>query len=173
MRSLITVPLTIMVILSGTAAAAVLKVPGQYPDISAAVAAAVLWSKDEAVGELDSMESMEALLLAALAVACLAMGGFLGMKVLAKSDPAPVLHTMIPPPRDTDYDLSGTAPGPVAISPDGAAVAVVSGNGLYDLYLLDLATGEEVAWESPLPADFAGLVAALETDRGAGETVHD
>jgi 23S rRNA pseudouridine1911/1915/1917 synthase len=41
------------------------------------------------------------------------------------------------------------------------------------LALVHPATGEEVAWESPLPADFAGLVAALETDRGAGETVHD
>ena len=30
-----------------------------------------------------------------------------------------------------------------AISPDGTTLAVVSGNGLYDLYLIDLATGEE------------------------------
>ncbi len=30
-----------------------------------------------------------------------------------------------------------------AISPDGTTVAVVSGNGLYDIYLVDLATGEE------------------------------
>ena len=30
-----------------------------------------------------------------------------------------------------------------AVSPDGTTVAVSSGNGLYDLYLVDLATGEE------------------------------
>jgi Tol biopolymer transport system component len=38
-----------------------------------------------------------------------------------------------------------------AISPDGATLAVVSGQGMYDLYLVDLATGEEVliAGEDP------------------------
>jgi dipeptidyl aminopeptidase/acylaminoacyl peptidase len=38
-----------------------------------------------------------------------------------------------------------------AISPDGTTVAVVSGNGLYDLYLVDLASGEAtlIAGEDP------------------------
>ncbi len=37
------------------------------------------------------------------------------------------------------------------------------------LALAHPATGAEMSWESPLPADFAGLVAALETDRAAGD----
>jgi Tol biopolymer transport system component len=63
------------------------------------------------------------LLMTVLAVACLAVGAFVGWQVLATPEPVPVLHTMIPPPRDADYDLTGTAPGPAAISPDGTMVA--------------------------------------------------
>jgi hypothetical protein len=51
-------------------------------------------------------------LLALVAVCSLAIGGMLGWKVLARTDPPPVLHTMIPPPESTEYDLKGAAPGP-------------------------------------------------------------
>ncbi len=50
-------------------------------------------------------------------------------------------------------DLSGSAWAfdLHAISPDGTTVAVASGHGMYDLYLVDLATGEEslIAGEDP------------------------
>ena len=41
------------------------------------------------------------------------------------------------------------------------------------LAIVHPATGEEVAWEAPLPADFAGLIAALEADRAAEDGEHD
>ena len=77
----------------------------------------------------------------------LAAGTFLGWKVLASSDPAPVLHTMVPPPRDTDYGLKGTAPGPAVLSPDGTMIAfsAVDGEGTTRLYLRHLDQGESVS----------------------------
>ena len=80
------------------------------------------------------------LLMAAVAVMCLALGGFLGWKVLAHNEPIPVLHTMIPPPDRTDYDLRSEAPGPAVISPDGTMVAftALEESGTRRLYLRHL-----------------------------------
>nr|MEE4266438.1 protein kinase [Candidatus Krumholzibacteria bacterium] len=86
-------------------------------------------------------------LLAAVAALCLAAGGMIGWKVLAKSDPPHILHTMIPPPESTDYDLKGAAPGPATISPDGSMVAFSAADeeGASLLYLRHLDKGESVA----------------------------
>ena len=87
------------------------------------------------------------LLLAGVALACLLAGAALGWKVIARPGPAPVLHTMIPPPRDTDYDLSGTAPGPAVVSPDGSMVAFTASDaeGVTRLFLRHLDKGESVS----------------------------
>ena len=50
-------------------------------------------------------------LMIVLALMCVLGGTFLGWKVLAKPEPRPVLHTMLPPPQGADYDLKSTAPG--------------------------------------------------------------
>ncbi len=86
-------------------------------------------------------------LMVAIAVACLAVGTLAGWQLLAGSQPPPLLHTMIPPPRDTDYDLTGTAPGPSAISPDGTMLAftAIDTAGRSQLYLRHLDKGESVA----------------------------
>ncbi|HPF70383.1 MAG TPA: protein kinase, partial [Candidatus Krumholzibacteria bacterium] len=86
-------------------------------------------------------------LMAAVALACLAGGALLGWKMLARPVPAPVLHAMLPPPRNTDYDLKGTAPGPAVISPDGSMVAFTASDeqGVTRLYLRHLDQGESVA----------------------------
>ncbi|RKZ19533.1 hypothetical protein DRQ50_01880 [bacterium] len=87
------------------------------------------------------------LLMTLLAVCCLIGGVFLGWQVLARPQPAPVLHTMVPPPRDTHYDLKGSAPGPVAVSPDGTMLAftAMSDEGPTLLYLRHLDQGESVS----------------------------
>ena len=87
------------------------------------------------------------LLLAGVALACLLGGAALGWKVLARPEPMPVLHTMIPPPRDTEYDLKGVAPGPAVISPDGTMVAFTASDaeGVTRLYLRHLDMGESVS----------------------------
>jgi len=87
------------------------------------------------------------LLLAGLALACLIAGTFLGWKILAQPEPAPVIHAMIPPPPQTDYGLNGTAPGPAALSPDGTKLAFTadSDEGITLLYLRHLDKGESVA----------------------------
>ena len=86
-------------------------------------------------------------LTAILALACLVAGAFLGWQVLAKPAPVPVLHTMIPPPRDTDYDLKGNAPGPAVLSPDGTMLVftAVDAGGRTQLYLRHLDKGESVS----------------------------
>ena len=85
-------------------------------------------------------------MLAVLALVCLAMGTALGWKVVAQPKPAPLLHTMIPSPKDADFDLGGSAPGPAVISPDGTKLAFTavdeSGNAM--LYLRHLDKGESV-----------------------------
>jgi serine/threonine protein kinase/Tol biopolymer transport system component len=85
-------------------------------------------------------------LVAAVAVVCLAIGSLLGWKVVASPEPPPVLHTMIPPPLNTEYDLSDTAPGPAALSPDGKMVAYTATDdaGVTQLYLRHLNRGESV-----------------------------
>ena len=87
------------------------------------------------------------LLLAGVAFLCLAVGGLVGWKVLAKSDPLPILHTMIPPPENADYDLKGAAPGPAVLSPDGSMIAfsAVNKESVSMLYLRHLDKGESVA----------------------------
>ncbi len=87
------------------------------------------------------------LMLAVVALACLIGGAVLGGKILGQSEPSAVLHTMIPPPVNTDYDLSGTAPGVAAISPDGTMVAFTAADekGVSLLYLRHLDQGESVA----------------------------
>jgi Tol biopolymer transport system component len=86
------------------------------------------------------------LLLAGLALACLLAGVFLGWKILARPELAPVVHAMVPPPQHTDYELNGTAPGPAAISPDGAKLAftAIDEEGVVLLYLRHLDKGESV-----------------------------
>ena len=57
-----------------------------------------------------------------------------------------MLHTMIPPPETTGYDLSGSAPGPATLSPDGTMVTFTAENteGETLLYLRHLDKGESV-----------------------------
>ncbi len=88
-----------------------------------------------------------ALLLIGVTLACLALGVFVGAKVLGRSAPAPVLHTMIPPPKGTDYDLNSTNPGAAVLSPDGTMVAftAMDSQGVTRLYLRHLDKGESVA----------------------------
>ncbi|MFN2369536.1 MAG: hypothetical protein ABR506_00120, partial [Candidatus Krumholzibacteriia bacterium] len=83
---------------------------------------------------------------AVLALVCLGAGTVLGWQVLARSAPPQVLHTMIPPPRGTDYDLGGTAPGPSVLSPDGTMLTftAVGEDGTTQLYLRHLDKGESV-----------------------------
>jgi Tol biopolymer transport system component len=83
----------------------------------------------------------------ALVLGSLAVGAFLGWQVLAGQEPAPVLHTMLPPPAEADYDLTGSAPGPAAISPDGSMVAFTAQDpeGVTRLYLRHLDKGESVS----------------------------
>jgi len=86
------------------------------------------------------------LLLAGLALVCLVAGAFLGWKILAQSELVPVVHAMVPPPPQTDYELNGTAPGPAAISPDGTKLAftAIDEEGVTLLYLRHLDKGESV-----------------------------
>jgi Tol biopolymer transport system component len=54
----------------------------------------------------------------------LAVGGTaLGWKVLGRPAPPRVLNLTVPPPPGGSFDLSGTDPGPVALSPDGTMMA--------------------------------------------------
>jgi len=82
-----------------------------------------------------------------LALVFLTAGTLLGAKILATQDPIPVLHTMIPPPIETDYDLKGTAPGPAVISPDGTMVtfSAIDTDGNSRLFLRHLDKGESVS----------------------------
>ncbi|MFH2054298.1 MAG: protein kinase [bacterium] len=99
-----------------------------------------------AAGSTESRRGAPAWLTAVVAVVALALGGVLGWQVLARPAPAPLLHTMIPAPKGTDYDLRGTAPGPAAIAPDGTMVAftAVGEGGTSQLYLRHLDQGESV-----------------------------
>jgi len=83
----------------------------------------------------------------AASVLTLVAGLFAGGELLASSDPPPVLHTMVPPPRGTDYDLRGTAPGPAVLSPDGTMLvfAARGDDGSSQLYLRRLDKGDSVA----------------------------
>lgn len=87
------------------------------------------------------------LVLAGVALLSLLLGGYVGRQVLARPAAAPVLHTMIPPPPNTEYDLRGEAPGPAVISPDGTMVAftAVEDGGTRRLFLRHLDQGESVA----------------------------
>jgi serine/threonine-protein kinase len=87
-----------------------------------------------------------AALLIGVAVACLALGAALGWKVLARPEPAPLLHTMIPAPKNADFSLGGTAPGPAVISPDGTKLAFTARgeSGVAQMYLRHLDKGESV-----------------------------
>jgi serine/threonine protein kinase/Tol biopolymer transport system component len=111
---------------------------GSHPSFSQSAAAA---QADQAPARRRTVP------LAALALACLAAGTLLGWRLLARPTPAPVLHTMIPPPRETDYDLKGSAPGPAVLSPDGTMVVftAVDGEGTTRLYLRRLDQGESVS----------------------------
>ncbi len=84
---------------------------------------------------------------AVLAAACLLVGAVIGWQLLARPEPAQVLHTMVPPPAGTDYDLKGTAPGPAVISPDGTMLAfsAIDSEGLSRLYLRHLDQGASVS----------------------------
>ena len=84
------------------------------------------------------------LLLAGIGLLCLLAGALAGWKVLAKQDPPPVIHAMIPPPTGTEYDLASTAPGPVMVSPDGTMVTYTAQNeeGEVQLYLRHLDKSE-------------------------------
>lgn len=88
-----------------------------------------------------------ALLLVGVTVACLAAGLLVGWKVLGRPQPAQLLHTMVPPPARTDYELNSTAPGPVALSPDGTMLAftAIDEASRTQLYLRHLDKGESVA----------------------------
>jgi len=85
--------------------------------------------------------------LAAAALVLLAAGALAGWKVLATQEPPPVLHAMILPTSETDFDLRSASPGPAALSPDGRMVAFTASDaeGNTRLYLRHLDKGEAVA----------------------------
>jgi eukaryotic-like serine/threonine-protein kinase len=86
------------------------------------------------------------LALAAVAVVCLLVGTGVGWKVLASSEPAPLLHTMIPAPKNAEFNLNGVAPGPAVVSPDGTKVTFTAQGeaGVSLLYLRHMDKGESV-----------------------------
>jgi serine/threonine protein kinase/Tol biopolymer transport system component len=86
------------------------------------------------------------ILIAAVAVLCLTLGGFLHRQFLVHDEPIPLLHTMVPPPKGTTFDLRGEAPGPAAISPDGTMVvfAALEEDGTRRLYLRHLDQSDSV-----------------------------
>ncbi len=88
-----------------------------------------------------------ALLLVGVTAACLAVGLLVGWKVLGRPQPPQLLHTMVPPPPRMDYELNSTAPGPVALSPDGTMLAFTATDeaARTQLYLRHLDKGESVA----------------------------
>ena len=88
-----------------------------------------------------------ALLLVGVTLACLAAGALVGWKVLARPEPPQLLHLMVPPPRQMEYELDSTAPGPVALSPDGTMLvfAAIDEASHSQLYLRHLDQGESVA----------------------------
>jgi len=95
-------------------------------------------------------------LIAIVALVCLFGGSILGWQVLGKPTPRPVLHTMLPPPIQTEYQLKGTAPGPGVISPDGTMVAFsgVDEEGETLLYLRHLDQGEAVSLSGTESANY-------------------
>ncbi|PIV82098.1 hypothetical protein COW53_00720 [bacterium CG17_big_fil_post_rev_8_21_14_2_50_64_8] len=95
-------------------------------------------------------------LMVVLALACVLGGTLLGWKVLGKPEPRRVLHTMLPPPPHTDYDLKSTAPGPAVPSPDGTMVTftAVDEGGTTLLYLRHLNQGESVSMPGTESANY-------------------
>jgi serine/threonine protein kinase len=79
-----------------------------------------------------------------VALICLAVGGFVGMRLLGGTADAPLLHAMIPPPADTGFELNSGSPGPAALSPDGKMVvfAATDEDSKTLLYLRHLDRGE-------------------------------
>jgi Tol biopolymer transport system component len=87
------------------------------------------------------------LLLVGLTLVGAAAGAYVGPRLQARPEAAPVLHTMIPPPRDTEYELRGAAPGPAVLSPDGRMVAytATAADGQTRLYLRHLDSSDSMA----------------------------
>ena len=84
--------------------------------------------------------------LVAIAAAALLVGTGLGWKVLSRPAPAPVIHAMVPPPPGGEYALEQSAPGAVAVSPDGTMIAYCARvDGAKRLMLRRLDQGEAVA----------------------------
>jgi Tol biopolymer transport system component len=82
----------------------------------------------------------------AVALLCLALGGYLHRQFLVNEKPVPLLHTTLPAPRGVFYDLRSEAPGPAVLSPDGTMVTF-SGHdedGTRRLYLRRLDQGDAV-----------------------------
>jgi Tol biopolymer transport system component len=76
----------------------------------------------------------------------LGIGAIAGWKFLSTTPEAQLLHTMIPAPADTEFDMGSGSPGPAAISPDGRMVAFSARgeDGVVHLYLRHLDRGEAV-----------------------------
>jgi Tol biopolymer transport system component len=85
-------------------------------------------------------------LVAAVGVIMLVLGAFAGRTLLTTTQETPVLHTMIPPPRDTRFDMDSSSPGPAVLSPDGSMVVFSARgeDGIVSLYLRRLDSGESV-----------------------------
>lgn len=100
-----------------------------------------------AYDEPQKQTRLPAALIGVIALVCLLGGAGLGWKVLARPQPAPLLHAMIPAPKDTDFELSGGRPGPAVISPDGTKVCFSARNevGVTKLYIRHLDEGESIA----------------------------
>ena len=82
-----------------------------------------------------------------LAVSLLGAGVLAGWKLIASNPKLPLLHTMIPPPRGADFDLSGSAPGPAMLAPDGSMLTFTArdDDGVTRLYLRHLDREESVS----------------------------
>ncbi|MCB1184180.1 serine/threonine-protein kinase [bacterium] len=80
------------------------------------------------------------------AIIGLLLGGWLATRFLVHEGPLPLLHTMIPAPAGTIYDLRSEAPGPAVLSPDGTMVAfsALEEDGTRRLYIRRLDQGEAV-----------------------------
>jgi Tol biopolymer transport system component len=85
-------------------------------------------------------------LVAAIGVIMLVLGGIAGRMFFTTTPEPPLLHTMIPAPAGTEFDMDGSSPGPAVLSPDGTMVVFSARgeDGVVSLYLRRLDSGDAV-----------------------------
>jgi serine/threonine protein kinase len=85
-------------------------------------------------------------IVAVIGLVALGLGAIVGWKLLSNTPEPQLLHTMIPAPLGSEFDMAGSSPGPAALSPDGtmAAFSASREDGVVHLYLRHLDRGEAV-----------------------------